>query len=47
MADAAEREGVELTPLSDAAQAEVRSWVPFAAARNPVDLTAQPLNEPN
>jgi acyl-CoA synthetase (NDP forming) len=46
MADAAEREGVELTPLSTAAQAEVRRWVPFAAARNPVDLTAQPLNEP-
>jgi acetate---CoA ligase (ADP-forming) len=46
MADAAEREGVELTPLSPAAQAEVLGWVPFAAARNPVDLTAQPLNEP-
>jgi acyl-CoA synthetase (NDP forming) len=46
MADAAEREGVELTPLSAEAQAEVLSWVPFAAARNPVDLTAQPLNEP-
>jgi acyl-CoA synthetase (NDP forming) len=46
MADAAEREGVELTPLSPEAQAEVLRWVPFAAARNPVDLTAQPLNEP-
>ena len=46
MADAAEREGVELTPLTAEAQAEVLSWVPFAAARNPVDLTAQPLNEP-
>jgi acyl-CoA synthetase (NDP forming) len=46
MADAAEREGVELTALSEAAQAEVLKWVPFAAARNPVDLTAQPLNEP-
>jgi acetate---CoA ligase (ADP-forming) len=34
MADAAEREGVELTPLSAEAQAEVLSWVPFAAARN-------------
>jgi acyl-CoA synthetase (NDP forming) len=45
MADEAEREGVELTPLSEAAQAEVLRWVPFAAARNPVDLTAQPLNE--
>jgi acyl-CoA synthetase (NDP forming) len=46
MADAAEQEGVELTPLSAEAQAEVLRWVPFAAARNPVDLTAQPLNEP-
>jgi len=46
MADAAEREGVELTPLSAEAQAEVLHRVPFAAARNPVDLTAQPLNEP-
>jgi acyl-CoA synthetase (NDP forming) len=46
MADAAEREGVELTPLSQEAQAEILGWVPFAAARNPVDLTAQPLNEP-
>jgi acetate---CoA ligase (ADP-forming) len=46
MADAAEREGVELTPLSPEAQAEILGWVPFAAPRNPVDLTAQPLNEP-
>ncbi|HJU20144.1 MAG TPA: acetate--CoA ligase family protein [Stellaceae bacterium] len=46
MADAAERFGVDLAPLSPAAQAEVTSWVPFAAARNPVDLTAQPINEP-
>jgi acyl-CoA synthetase (NDP forming) len=46
MADAAEREGVELTPLSMESQAEILSWVPFAAPRNPVDLTAQPLNEP-
>jgi acyl-CoA synthetase (NDP forming) len=46
MADAAERESVELTPLSPEAQAEVLDWVPFAPPRNPVDLTAQPLNEP-
>jgi acetate---CoA ligase (ADP-forming) len=46
MADAAEREGVELTPLSPGCQAEILGWVPFAAPRNPVDLTAQPLNEP-
>ena len=46
MADAAEREGVQLTPLPPEAQAEVLDWVPFAPPRNPLDLTAQPLNEP-
>ncbi|MGH7112537.1 MAG: acetate--CoA ligase family protein, partial [Stellaceae bacterium] len=46
MADAAERFGVDLAPLSREGQAEVTSWVPFAAARNPVDLTATPINEP-
>lgn len=47
MADAAEQTGVELTPLSAESQAEVIRWVPFAAPRNPVDLTAQPLNDPS
>lgn len=46
MADAAEEEGVELTPLAEASQQEVLGWVPFAAPRNPVDLTAQVLNDP-
>ena len=46
MADAAEEDGVELTALSEASQQEVVSWVPFAAPRNPVDLTAQVLNDP-
>jgi acetate---CoA ligase (ADP-forming) len=47
MADAAEEEGVELTPLSEESQKEVLSWVPFAAPRNPVDVTAQALNDPS
>src|SRR5689334_14260058 len=47
MADAAEEEGVELTPLSDESQKQVLSWVPFAAPRNPVDVTAQALNDPS
>jgi len=34
MADAAEEEGLELTPLADDSQKEVLSWVPFAAPRN-------------
>ena len=46
MADAAEEAGIELTPLSAESQREVQGWVPFAAPRNPVDLTAQPLNDP-
>ena len=46
MADAAEEEGIELTPLADDSQKEVLSWVPFAAPRNPVDVTAQALNDP-
>jgi acetate---CoA ligase (ADP-forming) len=46
MADAAEEEGLELTPLAEDSQKEVVSWVPFAAPRNPVDVTAQALNDP-
>ena len=46
MADAAEEEGLELTPLAEESQKEVLSWVPFAAPRNPVDVTAQALNDP-
>ena len=47
MADAAEEEGLELTPLTEDSQKEVVGWVPFAAARNPVDVTAQVLNDPS
>jgi acetate---CoA ligase (ADP-forming) len=47
MADAAEEEGLELTPLAEDSQKEVVSWVPFAAPRNPVDVTAQALNDPS
>jgi acyl-CoA synthetase (NDP forming) len=46
MADAAEEEGAELTPLAEESQKQVLSWVPFAAPRNPVDVTAQALNDP-
>jgi acyl-CoA synthetase (NDP forming) len=47
MADAAEEGGLDLTPLSAEAQKSVIEWVPFAAARNPVDVTAQVLNDPS
>jgi acetate---CoA ligase (ADP-forming) len=46
-ADASEEGGLELTPLSEESQKEVIGWVPFAAARNPVDVTAQALNDPS
>ncbi len=44
-ADEAHAQGLELTPLSDAAQTQLRDWVPFAAPRNPVDVTAQVTND--
>ena len=47
MADAAEEGGLDLTPLAEESQKEVIGWVPFAAARNPVDVTAQVLNDPS
>jgi acyl-CoA synthetase (NDP forming) len=47
MADAAEEEGLDLAPLSADSQKQVIEWVPFAAARNPVDVTAQVLNDPS
>jgi acyl-CoA synthetase (NDP forming) len=47
MADAADEGGLDLTPLAEASQKEVIGWVPFAAARNPVDVTAQVLNDPS
>jgi acyl-CoA synthetase (NDP forming) len=46
MADAAEEQGLDLAPLAEDSQKEVLSWVPFAAPRNPVDVTAQALNDP-
>jgi acyl-CoA synthetase (NDP forming) len=41
MADDASAAGLEVAPLSDAAQRQLREWVPFAAPRNPVDITGQ------
>ncbi len=45
MADAAEKAGVEVPAMPDAAQAEFKQRLPFATARNPVDVTAQAFNE--
>jgi acyl-CoA synthetase (NDP forming) len=46
MADAAEKAGLELPALSAGAQEALRHHVPFSGTRNPVDLTAQIINEP-
>jgi len=45
MADEASAQGLDVQPLSDAAQDTLRSWVPFAAPRNPVDITGQVTND--
>ncbi|MDA7416862.1 acetate--CoA ligase family protein [Xenophilus arseniciresistens] len=45
MADDAAAQGLDVPALSDAAQATLREWVPFAAPRNPVDITGQVTND--
>lgn len=45
MADEASAQGLDVQPLGDSAQDRLRSWVPFAAPRNPVDITGQVTND--
>ncbi|MGO1121080.1 acetate--CoA ligase family protein [Rhodovibrionaceae bacterium A322] len=45
MSDAAEAKGLDVAPLAEEAQAALVDLMPFAAARNPVDVTAQILNQ--
>ncbi|HVR51456.1 MAG TPA: acetate--CoA ligase family protein [Pseudorhodoferax sp.] len=45
MADDASAQGLDLLPLSEEAQNRLRGWVPFAAPRNPVDITGQVTND--
>ena len=45
MADAAERAGLNVAPMPAPVEAELRAVLPFAAARNPVDCTAQAFND--
>lgn len=45
MADDAAAQGLDVPALSPAAQDTLRSWVPFAAPRNPVDITGQVTND--
>ena len=45
MADEAVERGLEVTPLSAAAQARLKTLLPYASPRNPVDITAQAFND--
>ena len=45
MADAAVGFGLDVAPLSAAAQARLKSALPYASPRNPVDITAQAFNQ--
>lgn len=47
MADEAIARGMEVPELSAQAQAKVRELVPFAAPRNPLDITGQIMNDVN
>ncbi len=43
--DAAERHGLDVAPMPLAAQAKLQALLPFATVVNPVDTTAQALND--
>lgn len=46
MADDAVRYGLEVAPLPAPVQDKLKALIPFAGTRNPVDFTAQALNQP-
>jgi len=45
MADDASDLGLDVAPMPEAAQAKLKEILPFAATRNPVDITAQAFND--
>jgi acyl-CoA synthetase (NDP forming) len=45
ISDAADAAGVPMPPLPEASQAHLRSLISFCAPRNPVDCTAQAVNQ--
>ncbi|MEQ9643490.1 MAG: acetate--CoA ligase family protein [Alphaproteobacteria bacterium] len=45
MADASVKNGLDVAPLPDAAQAQIKQRVPFAGTRNPLDVTGQIVND--
>ena len=46
MADDAVRYGLDVAPLPEPTQKKLKTLIPFAGTNNPVDFTAQALNEP-
>ena len=46
VSDAAEQLGLKLPPMPEAAQKRLKARLPFASPLNPVDVTAQVINEP-
>ncbi|WP_373084115.1 acetate--CoA ligase family protein [Sneathiella sp.] len=47
MADAAVKYKLEVTPLPPQTQKKLKALIPFAGVNNPVDFTAQALNDPS
>lgn len=45
ISDAAEAAGIPMPPMPDDAQAKLKSLISFSAPRNPVDCTAQAVNQ--
>jgi acyl-CoA synthetase (NDP forming) len=47
ISDSAERRGLDVAPMPLAAQKKLKELLPFASVENPVDTTAQALNDMN
>ncbi len=45
MADASHKYGMDVAPMPDGVQKKLKEMIPFAAVKNPVDFTAQALND--
>ncbi|MHC2719266.1 acetate--CoA ligase family protein [Bradyrhizobium diazoefficiens] len=45
-ADAAVQVGLAVAPLNEGARGKITAMIPFAGTRNPIDVTAQGVNEP-
>lgn len=45
IADSAERNGLDVAPMPAAAQKKLKEMLPYAAVENPIDTTAQALND--